>query len=193
MDENSNSEFIDPAAIAGGHGGDAPRTDRAMGSESEPKSGTESQAGSGTGGAPESGTGSPRKRGRPPGSRNKSRAGGEQRKPATAGAPAPTRAPLDLNGLEKILYSLHAMAAAKIAPELQLSESEAAAMAAAIGAVAEHYDLTIDPKTQAWVQLGFIVFAVYGPRAVAIAQRTRHAPVRLHTINPAGDDDATTG
>ncbi len=112
-------------------------------------------AGSGETGAAET----PRKRGRPKGSKNK-----------TAGSPT-QKTPIDLNGLEKLLYSLHAVAAVKIAPELALSEIEAAQLAGAISAVSEHYDFNIDPKTQAWVQLIICAGAIYAPRALRIRER----------------------
>ena len=143
----------DPESLASGESGTIGEDKGSAGKNESGETGE--TAGSGETGAAET----PRKRGRPKGSKNK-----------TAGSPT-QKTPIDLNGLEKLLYSLHAVAAVKIAPELALSEIEAAQLAGAISAVSEHYDFNIDPKTQAWVQLIICAGAIYAPRALRIRER----------------------
>lgn len=111
-----------------------------------------------------SGTGSEtgkRKRGRPRGSK---------------GSAAPTKAARnhDLSGIESILVSLHAMAAAAIKiPELNLSEAEARTLVSATQEVARQYNVAVSAKTAAWVNLGMAVGSIYGSRAVAIALKAK--------------------
>jgi hypothetical protein len=62
-------------------------------------------------------------------------------------------------------------AAAFQAHELALDKSEAAALASAMASVAEHYPMTLAPKTLAWVNLVMAASAVYGPRIFLIRQR----------------------
>lgn len=101
----------------------------------------------------------PKRRGRKPGSTNKSKAG------ASA---------LDINGVEQILLSSHAMLAAMMgAPELLLDAKEANAVAVALNNVARHYDLSATQKTLDWINLAMILGGTYGMRAVMIYNRQR--------------------
>lgn len=96
-----------------------------------------------------------RKRGRKAGSGNSAKAG-----------------PINLNGLEAILVSMHTMmAAATSSPELVLDKDEASAITAAIAGVAEQYPMTIDPKALAWANLVMAATMVYGPRVYLIRER----------------------
>lgn len=52
-------------------------------------------------------------------------------------------------------------------PLLKIDRTEANAMAKAIGEVAKHYPVKIDPKTAAWANLVTVAGAVYGPRIMA--------------------------
>ena len=74
-------------------------------------------------------------------------------------------------GVEKILFSIHAMAAAFIAPELELAESEAKMLATAISGVNSFYDQVIDPKIVAWAGLIGVAGQIYGPRVGAFMLR----------------------
>jgi hypothetical protein len=56
-------------------------------------------------------------------------------------------------------------------PELELTEDEAHKVAVASANVAEHYSVSLDPKTAAWIQLGMVCGSVYGSRIVAIYVR----------------------
>lgn len=69
---------------------------------------------------------------------------------------------------------MHGMAAAALnAPELMLDEKEAKQIATATAEVARHYNVSVDPKTLAWMQFGWAVSCVYGPRVVAIVMRKK--------------------
>ncbi len=105
-----------------------------------------------------------RKRGRPPGSKTK-----------TASQSAPRqKAPLHLAGIETILLSCHSMLAAIVqAPELELAEAEAKALARGIETVAKHYPVELSPKRLAWGNLTLVAGSIYGPRAILLFQRAR--------------------
>lgn len=105
----------------------------------------------------EPGSGEPRKRGR---GRPKGSGGGTVTRKQAAQAQG---------HLEAILFSMHQMAAAFIAPEFGITETECAALAGALQRVQEQYEVSILPeKAMVWVQLGFVAAGIYGPR-IAIA------------------------
>ena len=56
-------------------------------------------------------------------------------------------------------------------PEIALDQKEAKLIAEAVANVGEHYDLTMDPKTGAWVNLFMVVGGLYGPRFFAFRSR----------------------
>ena len=121
--------------------------------------GTDSDAGTGNGDGEPTDTGNaPRKRGRKPGSTNK---------PRTEKASASS-----VIGIEKLLFSIHAIAAAGLkTPELELDDSEAKLLAQAATSVADHYNVTVDPKIVAWVGLIGVAGSIYGPRLATIKMR----------------------
>lgn len=101
-----------------------------------------------------------RKRGRPVGSGS----GSNQK--------ASGSLPLNVNGVEKILISLHTIAAATLqTPELILEAKEANEVAQAMANVASLYDVGMSPKQAAWTNLAMVCGACYGPRALAIYVR----------------------
>jgi hypothetical protein len=105
-----------------------------------------------------SGTG--KRRGRKPGSRNRTTVLTEAQKKG------------NLAGLESLLYSLHSMGAGIFAcPELQIAESEAKLLADAAARVAVLYDTTINPRVMAWSNLLSVVGMVYGTRIWSIRAR----------------------
>lgn len=57
--------------------------------------------------------------------------------------------------------------ASKVVPEMELDKDESAALGLAIENVAQHYDITPDPKVMAWVGLIGTCATIYGPRAAA--------------------------
>lgn len=81
-----------------------------------------------------------------------------------------TSAEIDIMG--KQLVGLHIMIAQISGmPEMSISEQEAGLMAQSIVNVADQYDLAIDGKTGAALQLAMTVAMIYGPRALAIRAR----------------------
>jgi hypothetical protein len=144
--------------------------------------GTAARAGTGnpTGTAPEpaSGTGPEpqpepirRGRGRPPGSTTKPK--------AESGL---SEKPLNINGVEKILFSIHTiLAAVADTEELAIDEKEAKELAAAIAGVTNEYLIVMSPKTAAWVELGRVCGVIYGPRAVNVWFEAKH---RKHNQPP---------
>jgi hypothetical protein len=55
--------------------------------------------------------------------------------------------------------------------EWSVSDGEAKALAGAVGAVAETYDVSFDPQTAAWINLGVVAAGVYGPRLMLTAMK----------------------
>lgn len=105
-----------------------------------------------------------KRRGRPPGSINKT-------KPV----------PANVTGIEKTLYGIHQMLGAIFAPELAIAEDDAKELAASIHAVNRHYNVKMfDEKSQDWLNLILVAGAMYGSRAVAIRDRRRAA----RTVRP---------
>jgi len=56
-------------------------------------------------------------------------------------------------------------------PELELSEGEAQALAESVLNIASEYDLNLDGKTGAWVQLLGTAAFIYAPRMIAVKRR----------------------
>lgn len=65
------------------------------------------------------------------------------------------------------------MSIALKAPELQLSEEEAAQYAKAVASVGRHYDMGASAKTLDWFNLGTTMASIYGVRVMAIAVRRK--------------------
>lgn len=96
-----------------------------------------------------------RRPGRPAGSKNAPK--------LTSSIPSPL-----INGLESILLSVHAMGAAILtAPEWELDKSEAKSLADGINEVGKYYDMTVDPKKMAIINLSVIAGGIYAPRLIA--------------------------
>lgn len=125
-----------------------------------------------------SGDGTPRKRrGRPPGSRNRTYAA-EEKTPSNL-----------IANLESILLSIHFMGAALLkTPELELSEVEAKKLSDALKNVAKHYTVNLDPKKLALVELSTTMVGVYGPRAIAIYKRGTPRPARSPVVEMTPKD-----
>lgn len=121
--------------------------------------GNDSAAGSG---------GSGKRRGRKPGSRNKSGGSG---KPATK----------TTDSIATMLYSVHMMGSMLLkTPEMMLSEVESSQLAKAIKDVSELYDVPfMDEKTLAWFNLAMVAGKVYGPRVIAAVNNNKKKPVEV--------------
>jgi hypothetical protein len=121
---------------------------------------------------PRSGSGStgPKRRGRRPGSTK-------------------AKASLDLKGIEHVLVSTHFMLAAALrVPELQLSQTEGAAMANAIANVARHYPvIAATQQTLDWIALISVLIVTYGTRMAAYkARQTKQQNERrINVVSPA--------
>lgn len=116
-----------------------------------------------------------RPRGRPPGSGNNAKKENtvEASAPASPASPAkeksPKPIPININGLEKILLSIHEVLAATVSiPDLRLDPKEAKDLSDAIAAVGEQYLIVLNPKHAAWLDLSRAIGCIYGPRAVSI-------------------------
>ena len=59
------------------------------------------------------------------------------------------------------------------AQQWNISEDEAKSIARAIVEVQDQYDVSLDPKTQAWINLAFILAAAYGPRIMVTYQQAK--------------------
>jgi hypothetical protein len=58
----------------------------------------------------------------------------------------------------------------------QMDETEAKEVSRAIVEVQDQYDISIDPKTQAWVNLAFVLGMAYGPRIAASYHLAKQKP-----------------
>lgn len=109
------------------------------------------------GGSDDSGTSRKRGRGRPRGSRSSKKA-----------------SPLDINAIEMLLFSTHAMLAGitKV-PEIALTQDEAKQIAVATGNVARHYDLRQTQKQMDWAALLVSLGTIYGGKVFLAYNRVR--------------------
>lgn len=138
-----------------------------------------------------------RGRGRPPknppsasGPAEESPTGNTAQGASTAKPRKPRGAKIDVGQLSMQLVGLHklaVMATGNQFPELEISPQEAGILAQGISGVCEHYDLNIDGKTGAFLQLFGAAAMVYAPRVMAIRQRVNAArPVdtTAREVNP---------
>lgn len=122
-----------------------------------------------------------RGRGRPPKNKEnieaeKIEAGG---KSASASKPTKKKQTFDaaaISMMGKQLVGIHIIVSQVTGlPELQISDPEGQALAQSIVNVAEQYNLSIDGKTGAALQLLLTAAMVYGPRAIAVNKRAKAA------------------
>lgn len=98
-------------------------------------------------------------------------------------------APLNINGIEKILFSAHGILSALThVPELALDESEAKKLAKSIEGVTDQYKLTLDPKVAAYFDLGSTVSMIYGPRAFSYYLRKKNEVATPRPQPPRADN-----
>jgi hypothetical protein len=96
------------------------------------------------------------------------------RKPDAKASPRSAKANLSVEGIEKILFSVHTMCASFLhVPELALDENETKLLADAVANVAKHYAILPDPRMQAWFQLAMIAGPIYGMRFWAIRNKAQ--------------------
>lgn len=126
-------------------------------------------------GTDRSGT-SGRRRGRPPGSRNRTTEAGTESKKAS----------INLDGLEALLLSVHTMGAQFSGfKELELSKDEARNLAEAYKNVAKFYDTFISPKQAAITQLVVVCLTIYGAR-LAVFLREYRKPKAVPPVSQPG-------
>ena len=111
-----------------------------------------------SGDSPGDGGTAPKRRGRQPGTKNKPKSAVDVKSQAA--------------GIEKLLLSLHTLAAAGLKyPELLLDQAEAKSLAEAIANVERHYSFGLSEKSADWGNLMLALGTVYGTRAMAIKWR----------------------
>lgn len=88
-----------------------------------------------------------------------------------------------VSAVEGVLFSIHGMLAASLSlPDLAISEAEANNLAKAVVEVQRHYPNSVfSPKVAAWLNLGMIAGAMYGPRVYNI-----RATLRQRNARPIG-------
>jgi len=126
-----------------------------------------------------------RRRGRPPGSKNRTSAAEEKTSPGS------------LESIEEILLSIHiGVAIFAGAPELTLTPEEAKRFSTAFQRVAKFYPTNLNPKMLAWINLAAVIGGIEGPKIMAIYNRTtqpRKAPVIPIRETPSKAATGTTG
>lgn len=139
-----------------------------------------------------------RGRGRPP--KNKDAASVQAQINATASKEAPKAAKakkaasaaieLDAGKLGAQIQGLHIIIAKFTGmPFMMLSEKEAVALGESICGVASQYDLTINPKVAAGLQLALTGAMIYGPRAVMFAEAKKQAIQKSRMMQTTGNAD----
>lgn len=148
-----------------------------------------------------------RGRGRPPGSTNKTAPLPET--PSSDGSaqtqePQPQKrrrraAAVDTEKLAKQLKGLHMLLARLLNdPVMNLGDIEAVMLADSLAAVSREYDLALDGKTGAFIQLAGTAAVVYLPRVIHLqaksrANKRRSASTIDGVATPVGDNASTAG
>ncbi len=123
---------------------------------------------------------SPKRRGRPP--KNANGAAEPLTETSVTGADSPPKVkrkrkakPIDAGLLAKQIVGLHKVAATMTGlRELEISEFEATMLAESLAAVSREYDVTLDGKLAATIQLAAAIGVIYVPRVVMIKKRATH-------------------
>lgn len=141
-----------------------------------------------------------KKRGRPPGSGKKTPESIEAGGAPVGGATKPGKRPKQSFDRETIglmgkqLVGLHLVAAMSTGlPEMQLNDAEGLALAQGIIGVCEQYDLSLDGKTGAALQLAMTAGMIYGPRLLAVRKRAaaEQAARTVSTTDNNGNQSAS--
>jgi hypothetical protein len=94
------------------------------------------------------------------------------RKPGTGAARSGKAPPLDINGVQALLFSAHnILAAITKTPEFSLSETESEELAKGIANVSRHYDVAASAKTVDIMNLAMVAGMIYGSRIMAMRNR----------------------
>lgn len=131
----------------------------------------------------------PRKRGRPPGSKNAPKPEGLQATQIPGDAPKrgrPRKGPtleFDKESLARSVKGTHGTLAFFLnAPELVLSDKEAEELASAFADFAREFDFEPNPKIMAAANLIGVAGIVYVPRIITIARRVKEQKKRAPKI-----------
>lgn len=146
----------------------------------------------------------PRRRGRPPGSKNRKPGAAAidvAGNPASAadlaeppasrkrgpGRPPKTAPTLAVDSLAPQIFGAHKILSVFLKdPLFEVSEAEAKNLARAIINVSEQYAIEFDPRLVAWVQLFGVSAAIYGPRV--IVYRAKKAAQQKSQPSPSPDN-----
>lgn len=164
-----DSNTIDPAALGTGDSIDGGRIGGGwLGGDVEPIGNSNSDA-------------APKRRGRPPGSKNGEKSAGPRKASVVS----------NVDSIAFSLHSIHGLLATVLsAPEIAVTEEEAQYVASSYQAWARHHDVTVSAKTIDTGNLIVALAVVYGSRAVAISQRkknerkTEDAPYTPSVVTP---------
>lgn len=129
------------------------------------------------------------KRGRPPGSKTGSGGSGTSTKTATEKPPTVTARVaerISSSVIEKLLLGIHTgIVAMTKNPSFAISPSDASELAKAVQDVNAFYDTApLNPKTLAWVNLGTIGAAIYGPMIVMSVQARKKVAPQMAAPRP---------
>ena len=141
------------------------------------------------------GPGRPRKDGQPPQSSAKRPTTPPKAPKASSREEAK---PIDEAQLAKQLVGVHVMLAMMTkCPELAISESEASQLSHALAQVAAQYDLVVNPKVVAGVQLFAVAAMIYAPRIprikASLSARNQQKKPDLHVVKPTPASPDTDG
>lgn len=144
--------------------------------------GSDGNGNDGTGGSGEEQS-APKRRGRPPGTRNKT---------GNGGASGKAKVSVTVTGIEKTLLSLHMIAATITAtPELTLEDAEAKAIAEAINNVSDHYAIPgIDEGPASIVMLVGTLLAIYGKRYMLLRAK-KNKPAKSSSENSREENNVS--
>lgn len=175
--KRSDAADGDGSGVAGANAGNPIDPDGAIGEGFN--AGNDGNGGSDSGNDGSAGSVQPKRRGRPPGSRNKS---------SGSGGTGKTKVSSSVTGIEKTLVSLHLIAATLSGvPEIALEDAEASAIAEGIANVNEHYSIPgIDEGPASIVMLVGTLLAVYGKRWLIL--RNKKAKPAKRSAETAPDE-----
>lgn len=99
----------------------------------------------------------------------------------------------DISTLAKQVTGLHQLAAiATGIPELQITEEEGQMLGMSIANVAQEYDLSLDGKTGALLQLAAACGMIYVPRFLALKKRVVAAQAQKAPLHVVGGTETPT-
>lgn len=102
-----------------------------------------------------------------------------------SGSRSKTSSASNIDALTRLLAIVHlGLAAATKAPELELDDSDAKALAAATANVLEQFEIKPDPKIEAIIGLIIVSGSIYGPKLYMMRERMRATSAK--NITPQG-------